>query len=335
MTGVHHAGRDTGVYFSANDAVLTWTVCFLNSFRRYNPDTRLLLIPFDDRCDKTLALADQYGFETHRDPSFGALEAIGRLLELGHTPYGPSWFRRYAAFWGPLERFVYLDARQVVLMSLDALIHATRRFDLDFVYYDTALDQVYAPGPLRASFLSEGFARGFLSGCWSSRRGLFSLADFQELTQQMLAVREQLNPRNTDQAFINFCCDSRRMRMGKISDFLGDLASSGWARQPGRAYEDGDGAWRLWDHGGNDHNKRLMLLHWAGQGLQSMSQPHVFRHFGGRTRWLSVARILGCLRRSYVIRRVILGHAVLGRVHPFIASRLRPLASSVKVDNAQ
>jgi hypothetical protein len=333
MTDREETDRTAGVYFSANDAVLPWTSGFLNSFRHYNPNTRLLLIPFDDDCHHTLALAGRYRFETYRDPSFEALEMIGRLLELGHTPYGPHWFRRYAAFWGPLDRFAYLDARQIVLMCLDAFIDAPRRFDLDLVYYDVALNQVYAPGPMRTAFLREGFARGFLSGSWASRRGLFSLADFQDLTQRMLAVRDQLNPRNTDQAFINFCCDSRRVRIGKVSDLLDDVASSGWARQSGRAYEDAAGAWRLWDHGGNDHNKRMMLLHWAGQCRETMSQPHVFRRFGGRSRRLSLARILGWLRRSYIVRRVILGRPVLGRiVAP--TSCPRPLGPPAKVDDA-
>jgi hypothetical protein len=325
--------QTAGVYFSANDAVLPWTVAFLNSFRRYNPSTRLLLIPFDEHWHRTSALAGTYRFEVYRDPSFKALEAIGRSLELGYTSYGPHWFRRYAAFWGPLERFAYLDARQVVLMNVDAFIDATRRFDLDFVYYDTALDQVYAPGPLRTAFLRDGLARGFNSGRWASRRGLFSLDDFQDLTQRILAVRDEVNARNTDQAFINFCCDSRRVSMGKVSDLLGDMASSGWARQPGRAYEDAHGVWRLWDHGGSEHNKRLMLLHWAGQGLQTISQPHVFRRFGGRSRRLSPARVLGWLRRSYVVRRTILGCSLLGRIPAFASSLRRPLATAAKVDN--
>jgi hypothetical protein len=183
---------------------------------------------------------------------------------------------------------------------------------------------------VRTAFLREGFARGFLSRLWASRRGLFSLADLEDLTRQMLTVRDQLNPRNTDQAFINFCCDSRRVRMGRISDLIGDLAFSCWARQPGRVYEDANGVWRIWDHGGNDHNKRLMLLHWAGQGLQTTSQPHVLRRFGGRVHRFSLARLTSGLRRSYVFRRVIFGRSPLGRALPPI-----PPTTPVQVDDAR
>ena len=80
---------------------------------------------------------------------------------------------------------------------------------LDFVYYDTAINQVYNSGPLRTSLLRESRAPGFNSGRWASRRGLFSIEEFENRAIEMLRTREQFNARNTDQAFINYCCDSK------------------------------------------------------------------------------------------------------------------------------
>ena len=197
-------------------------------------------------------------------------------MELGHTSYGPFWFRRYSAFWGPLERFLYLDARMVVLSNLDAFINAADNFVLDLVHYDTEVDQVYAPGPVRTAFLRDGMARGFLSNIWASRRGLFKLYDFENIIEKLLAVRDQMNARNTDQAFINYCCDVSCVRTAKINELLGDFIASGWARQPGRPYVDQFGRWRLWDHGGNSHKKQIMLMHWAGQSLACMDHPELF-----------------------------------------------------------
>jgi len=100
-----------GVYFSANDRVLPWATAFLNSFRRFNPDLPLYLIPFNQSCDELIKLSEKYKFKIYRDSSFARLEKIGQDFELGHADYGPYWFRRYAAFWGPLDEFMYLDAR--------------------------------------------------------------------------------------------------------------------------------------------------------------------------------------------------------------------------------
>lgn len=294
-----------GIYFSASDAVLAWTLPFLASLRASNPDIALALIPFDARCEATVALADRFAFTVHADAGFPRLEAIGARLELGHAAHGPNWFRRYCAFWGPFERFLYLDARQVVLADLAPFVMASATYGIDLAYYDTVLDQVYAPGPLRTQFLRAGGARGFNSGRWASRRGLFSLAEFEALAAEQVAVRAELNPRNTDQAFINHCCDRRRVVTARISDLLGDTVASGWARQPGRPYRDAAGVWRLWDHGGSEHGKRLLLMHWAGyRAGDVLPNGGLLRRFGGRLPVRPARAVRTFLATSRTVRRL-------------------------------
>lgn len=258
-----------GVYFSANDAVYDWAIAFLNSFRTFNPDLRLLLIPFNDACDRLLTQQDTYTFELYTDPAFERLEAIGQAFELGHTPTGPYWFRRYAAFWGPCDRFMYLDARQVVLADLRPVIQALDDYDFDLLHFDCALDQVYEPGEFRRSLLRQGKARGFLSGLWAARKGLFGIESLEHLAESALQVREHLNARNTDQAFINYCCDMQPVRYGHVAEVLGDLCQNAWARQSGQVYREGH-HYRLWDYGGLDHRKQVILLHWAGLQLHTL-----------------------------------------------------------------
>jgi hypothetical protein len=255
--------QNIGVYFSANDKVYDWTIAFLNSFRTFNSDLRLILIPFNEECDRILQLQTQYNFEIYIDPSFARLEAIGKAFELGHTPTGPYWFRRYAAFWGLLDRFMYLDARQVVVANLRPLITALDEFGFDFLHYDCAINQVYEPGEFRQQLLRQGRGRGFNSGRWASRKGLFSIEEFETLTAEALKIRDQLNPRNTDQAFINYCCDMKPVVYGHFAEVLGEICQNGWARQSGNIYQE-NGKYYLWDYGGLDHKKQVILVHWAG-----------------------------------------------------------------------
>ncbi|MCB0192835.1 MAG: hypothetical protein KDJ65_12900 [Anaerolineae bacterium] len=252
-----------GVYFSANDVVYNWTIAFLNSFRAFNPNLRLILIPFNDNCKRLLALRDIYDFDVYQDPTFARLEALGQAFELGHTATGPYWFRRFAAFWGPLDRFMYLDARQVILADLQPLIMALDDHKFEFLHYDCALNQVYEPGPFRQSLLRQGRGRGFNSGRWISYRGLFSIDKFEELAANALKIRDQLNPRNTDQAFINYCCDTKPVCYGHLAEVAGKICQNGWARQPGQIYHY-NGKYYLWDYGGLDHKKQVILIHWAG-----------------------------------------------------------------------
>lgn len=295
-----------GVYFSANDVVYDWAIAFLNSFRAFNPDLRLILIPFNNNCDRLLALQEIYHFELYQDPSFARLEAIGRAFELGHTSTGPYWFRRYAAFWGPLDRFMYLDARQVVLADLKPLITALDTYDFEFLHYDCALNQVYEPGPFRQELLRQGRGRGFNSGRWASRRGLFSIEEFETLAADALNIRDQLNPRNTDQAFINYCCDMKPVRYGHFAEVLGGICQNGWARQLGKIYQVDDGYF-LWDYGGLDHKKRIILVHWAGYSLSSVI-PHKSLFFQFYLKRQSIAyrtKVYFYTMANYLVKRPI------------------------------
>lgn len=252
-----------GVYFSANDMVYDWAIAFLNSFRTFNPDLQLILIPFNEECDLILELQDVYHFEIYSDQSFKRLEAIGKAFELGLTPTGPYWFRRYASFWGPCDRFMYLDARQIVLADLKPIIQALDTYNFGLLHFDCAINQVYEPKELRRKLLRRGKATGFNSGRWASRKGLFTLEELEHFASKALKIREQLNPRNTDQAFINYCCDTKLICSGHVADVLGFTCQSSWANQPGNLYKR-NSKYFLWDYGGLDHKKQFLLLHWAG-----------------------------------------------------------------------
>ena len=268
-----------GVYFSASDQVLPWAIAFLNSFRRFNPELPLYLIPFNEQCDELKKLQEQYQFGIYESEEFARLEKIGQDFELGHTHYGPYWFRRYAAFWGPLTSFIYLDARQLILTDIQHLVEAPQQYDFDLLFYDCAINQVYEPGSLRQTFLRQKMGRGFNSGRWASKRGLFTIDDFEKLGAEAMTFRDQLNPRNTDQAFINYCCDARQINYGQFAELLGSYCQQGWAGQRGRVYLD-KGQYRLWDHGGLDHKKVLFLLHWGGIQLSPlMPERKLFLEF--------------------------------------------------------
>ncbi|MEL6606248.1 MAG: hypothetical protein AAFP20_23825 [Cyanobacteria bacterium J06614_10] len=285
--------REIGAYFSANDRVYDWAIAFLNSFRAFNPTLKLFLIPFNEECDRLLTLQDTYQFEIYTDASFDRLEAIGQAFELGHTPTGPHWFRRYSVFWGPCDRFIYLDARQLVLANLKAAISALDDFSFDLLHFDCDIDQVYEPGELKRNLLHRQKARGFNSGRWIARKGLFTLEELEQLAAEALTVRDQLNKRNTDQAFINYCCDMKPVHYRHIADLLGNSCHNSWASQPGHVYQT-CGTFRRWHYGGQNHRKQLLILHWAGRKKSAiMPERSLWRKFFLEKRsWLEKTRTL-------------------------------------------
>lgn len=288
-----------GVYFSANDKVYDWAVAFLESFRAFNPTLPLFLIPFDNQCNRVFALANEYRFQIFTDSAFTQLEEVGRKLELGLTATGPNWFRRFAAYWGPLETFFYLDCRTLVLCDLEPILDEMLVSGFDLLHYDCTIDQVYQPGRFRVGLLRSSRGRGFNSGRWASKRGVLSLSEFEVAADECTQIREQLNPRNTDQFLLNYCCDMKGLRTTSISDLLGDMCCAGWARQPGMVYWDG-GGYRRWDHGGIDHRKRVPLLHWAGIPL-SPNMPEAELFFSFRDKRLgSSAQAIRRMQRQFI-----------------------------------
>jgi hypothetical protein len=289
--------ESSGLYFSANDRVYDWAVSFLYSLRTHSPCLPVTFIPFDDESQRVLHLAGKFNFEVLGNTNFGQLEEIGCKLELGHTAYGHHWFRRFAAFWGPYQDFMYLDCRTLVLSDITEMIGAPRKHGFDLLHYDCALDQVYSVGHVRRQFLRDRRARGFNSGRWASRRGLFAIEELLMYGDECRLVREQLNPRNTDQCFLNYCCDRKGVRVGHFAEVLGDMCQDAWARQSGYVYRDVDG-YRRWDHGGLQHRKRVPILHWAGIRLSDqMDEAELFYRFRD-AELSSQRRVLRLVKRS-------------------------------------
>ena len=105
------------------------------------------------------------------------------------------------------------------------------------------------------------------------------MGEFEDLAEEALKIRDQLNPRNTDQAFINYCCDVKPVQYGHFAEVMGTICQEGWANQPGSVYEQ-NGGYYLWNYGGLNHKKRLFLLHWAGISRTStMPERDLFVHF--------------------------------------------------------
>lgn len=286
-----------GVYVLANDAVLPWTRSFVRSFRAYNPDLPLCLIPFDDASTACAALVREAGGSVLADDDrFQRLERVGAALERGHTTYGHHWFRRYLAFEGHYDRFLYLDTRIVVLSDLRPILHTLAAADLDVVHFDAWLNQVYRQGPLRTEFVRRGGGHGFLSGMWASRRGLFSLTQMETAGAELVAVRDQMNARNTDQFFINYLCDVHHVRMAHYADLDERVAHVCWAGDGHAVYRDGQGTWRKWAFGQPDHTRTVPFVHWAGfRRSPAMPLFHLHDRFQVR-RYRLPRRILGALR---------------------------------------
>lgn len=105
-----------GVYFLANDKILDLSIAFLNSFRRYNPDVSLCLIPFDCNYKNLKKLSDKYNFYIFEDK-----EILNACDQISIRFFDKIWghFRKLAMWEGPFDEFVYIDSDTVVLSNVE------------------------------------------------------------------------------------------------------------------------------------------------------------------------------------------------------------------------
>ena len=253
-----------GIYTLANDGVYDWLVAFLESCRVHEPDMPVMVIPFDERMQRVNALRDRYEFTVLEHESLEALDGIGAMY-FPHDRKWPHAFRKFAAFWGPFEQFVFVDADVVLLGPLDEFFERVDASDVEFVCGDIDIDQVYAPGAVRDEIIAKGMTTGFNTGFFVSWRNKLTLDQVLRFAQEGLAVRQDLLPVVGEQPFINWCVAAADLKVQTYFDLIPDMCFSTWAMRRPVAHV--DGVWRLLDPKWDDFGRRMPLLHWAGSAL--------------------------------------------------------------------
>lgn len=303
----------TGVFCLANDGVLPWFHPFVASLRMHEPDLPLLVIPYDDRLDAVRRLSHRFGFEIWDHPAMQRLDEVGSHF----TPTAPArrhLFRKLAAFWGPLDRFLFLDTDIVVLASLKPMLAATERSPAQLVYADADLDTVYRRGVFRDEMVRHG-AVGWQSGVFISSRGLLTMDHVDAALRRALPVRHELTRWNGEQSFLNFITDLGEWHTQRLSDLDPALPCTVWARQP--VVREGSSVHPV-VRGTVRHDVTLPLLHWAGdrpgplmphavlylrQRLATLGPIGRFRFLVTTWPWAGIRSVLVHLRRRGRLRR--------------------------------
>jgi hypothetical protein len=244
----------------ANDATLDWVVAFLESLREQEPDIPMTFIPFDKKVGRLTRVAHRFGASVEWNPFLEDLDQLGGLV--CESVKRRHMFRKFAAFAGRYEYFLYLDSDVIVLNPLRPLFDAYVGSGADFLGADTDINQVYRPGRLREYMLRDQRSRGFNAGCFLSVRGRLTIDMMSELASSASEVKEQFVAHNGDQPFFNYCIDSLGLVGLRLHEVMPELAEWTWAnagsvRQVGRHVLTTGPGW-----GGE--GKRIPFLHWAG-----------------------------------------------------------------------
>jgi len=173
-----------GICTIANDTVYDQLIALLNSIEVIlGSNTPVCIYPFDEHIEQIKAeIAKRPNVFMYEDiasierwDKFMQAAAPERLNRKKFRLYGAH--RRFCAFDGPFEKFIYMDADTLVMNSLDAVFDKLN--ESDFVVYDfqftdpTKVYNLSSPKLLKVFEQNRINSEIFCSGFYGSKQGLF------------------------------------------------------------------------------------------------------------------------------------------------------------------
>lgn len=271
-----------GVYFLANDKVYELAVAFLNSFRFHNKDMALCLIPYDNDFSKIVALSEVYSFTVFGQPQL--LAGCDAISEKFHGKTLGA-YRKFVAWEGPFDEFMYIDIDTVVLDSVDFAFSNLAHCDIFTSHsnIESIRKWVWKDSIFEKNALSEpqiAFAAN--TGCFTSKKALLTLNHVLDRVPSALALKDDMELACMEQPFLNYVIVTSGLRYGSLLMFLVNGVNPNvklemWAGNPGATVEGG----RFYV----PNYPPIFLLHWAGiwqsdnGSLSDLPYENLWRHY--------------------------------------------------------
>ncbi|MBW4462998.1 MAG: sugar transferase [Nodosilinea sp. WJT8-NPBG4] len=214
-----------GICTLGNDRVYDQIVALINSIEVFaGPEMPVCIYPYDDQVERLRELARSRPHLTlyNDTASIQRWDAWVEQIWATHPTARQQWdaigstgihrmgtHRRFCAFDGPFDRFIYMDADTLLLSDPSPVFNALD--DYDWVTYDFQhkdLSHVYDvdAGWMEQLFPAEQLQRqAFCSGFYASRQGLFDPNQGQDILNWLKAGEAAaLYPMAPDQTILNY-----------------------------------------------------------------------------------------------------------------------------------
>lgn len=267
-----------GIYTLANDVVYDQLIALLNSIEtNVGRDFPVCVIPYDHRMTRVAEEIQRRSANVTLLDDNDALtrweQFAAKIWEYHPTAYdvwnlrGVSgvnrmgMHRRFCAFDGPFDRYIYLDADTLVLGDIKPIFEPLDQVDwvvYDFQYKDpTHVFNVHSP-QLSQVFSEEQLDKIFCAGMYAANRGVFSQAQLDWLLEQLKTEADVLYINGPDQAIVNYMVLKLGLSIRNLSKWLPADQVTGCCATSSHFEVQND---YLVDRG-----KRLTYLHYIGIG---------------------------------------------------------------------
>jgi hypothetical protein len=194
--------RTKGVYFLTCDAMYELSLAFLESFRHFNPQIDLFLIPYNSEVDAILRLAESYNFKV-----IGNCDLL-RLCDVISTYFhaGPvGQYRKLMAWEGPCDDFIYIDIDTIVLNDVGFAFDYLEQFDVIAAESNVrGTNQFTWKKRPTHHFSAEQIDFAANTGFVTSRKGTISIEFALKRVHEALLLADFMELTCTEQPLLNY-----------------------------------------------------------------------------------------------------------------------------------
>ncbi|RUT10288.1 hypothetical protein DSM106972_007830 [Dulcicalothrix desertica PCC 7102] len=232
-----------GIYILANDVVYDQLIALLNSIEVHaGKNYPICILPYDDKLERVKEeAAKRSNLEIFDDKSIIELwdnfvydvwqthpNAFKTWSERGISGiYRMGTHRRFCAFDGRFDRFIYLDADTLVLNSLDYIFQQLDHND--FVVYDFQHKDPTHVYDIKSKQLLNIFSQAridseiFCSGMYATKKGLFNQEKRDYLLSQLRSCDGEVLYMNApDQTILNYMVMRAGVSMCNFAHYLSE-----------------------------------------------------------------------------------------------------------------
>lgn len=266
-----------GICTLANDRVYNQLIALLNSIEAVlGKDTPICVYPYDDNTQQIAAeIAKRPNVQLYNDrESIARWDNFARSAWEPHPTAFSRWkkagsegyhrfgtHRRYCAFDGPFDRFIYMDGDTLLMGPVDYIFDKLNDHDCvvyDFQYKDpTHIYEVDSPKLLEIFSQERIETEIFCSGFFASKKDLFSEKQKNWLLQQLgSGEAEIVYPMAVDQPLLNYLMMKSGFSIYNFAHHLSSEQRTGCCVTSPHFTEQ--------NHILYDKGKRLTYLHYIG-----------------------------------------------------------------------
>ena len=246
--------NETAAYVMCNDKHIFWLEPFVKSFKRYNDDLKLFLIPFDGNMSETISVCNKHNVEIIDDELLKECDAIALdwlcnqkyMLRIKNEEERKT---RILNRIGVLRKFFTLiksDYKKSIFLDCDVII--TKKFDELFfeklkdndVLYFTETEIRYCyPDKFIKDYPQEIMLHHYNTGGFLCKSNLISLNDLRDFMAYVKEKNLDTLAHGNDQPIINMISILKKLKMTANHSVL----------------------WPCGEHGLQDYH---YMIHWAG-----------------------------------------------------------------------